>query len=213
MRPRAVCSAISIHPGEADCGGSSAAADPGDRQRGPEGAVARFCRAVFADRPRVDPARAAAARLAAAGVPFASLGAATGRADRHRPVVPLVCRSRHRGPGVERHHLYEEPRPAVERRDCGEVSRRGARRQAGQGVVVGRAFLGRRHLAGSLGQPEELPPEDGAGTRPARDAMPRAIFTASGAGTTPMPRPPTPTPGCSARAAARKPGCASWATR
>ena len=62
--------------------------------------------ALHADRAGVDPAGAAAAGAVAAGLLFDSLGAATGRADRHRPIVPLVCRAGDRGTGVERDELH-----------------------------------------------------------------------------------------------------------
>ena len=51
------------------------------------------------------------------------------------------------------------------------------------------------------------PPEDRAG---AAGAMPSATSMARSAGTTRIPRPPTRTPGCSARAPARRPSSATW---
>src|SRR5712671_6591209 len=52
--------------------------------------------------------------------------------------------------------LHQEPRPPAGRRYRSSVSRRGAGAGQGQGVAVERAFLGRRHVAGSLGEPEKL---------------------------------------------------------
>jgi transposase len=46
----------------------------------------------------------------------------------------------------------------------------------------------------------------------AAGAMPSVTSTASGDATTRTPRPPTPTHACSARAAARRPSSATWAT-
>ena len=66
--------------------------------------------------------------------------------------------------------------------------------QQGQGIVVERTFLGRRHPVGGLGQPEEFPPEGRLG-RPAGGAQRRARLHGERAGTTRTPRPPTPTPG------------------
>jgi transposase len=54
-------------------------------------------------------------------------------------------------------------------------------------------------------------PKDGADEPPAAAAMTAGTSTASGDATTPMPRPPTARRGCSARAPARRPSCASWA--
>jgi transposase len=56
-------------------------------------------------------------------------------------------------------------------------------------------------------------PRTARAPRPVRGAMARATFTASAARTTPTLRPPMATRGCFARGRARKPGCASWATR
>src|SRR5271169_5953889 len=100
-------------PWETGSVGSSAAADSRDRQRGAASAFGRVRQALLGDRPGVDPARAADAGLAVAGLLFDPLGTAIGRADRLRPVVSLVCRARHRGPGVGRHHLHQKPRPAA----------------------------------------------------------------------------------------------------
>jgi hypothetical protein len=49
-----------------------------------------------------------------------------------------------------------EPRPPAGGRYRSSVSRRGLGAGQGQGVAVERAFLGRRHVAGSLGEPEKL---------------------------------------------------------
>ena len=55
-------------------------------------------------------------------------------------------------------------------------------------------------------------PKDGAGEPPAGGRQRRAgTSTASSGATTPMPRPPMPRRGCSARARARRPSSASWA--
>ena len=54
-----------------------------DRQCRARIAVWRVSKALFADRPRIDPAGAAAARIAAAGILFDPLGVAIGRTDRH----------------------------------------------------------------------------------------------------------------------------------
>ena len=58
-------------------------------------------------------------------------------------------------------------------------------------------------------------PKDEAGDGPpatAADATPSATSTARSARTTRTPRPPIPTRGCTARAAARRPSSATWAT-
>ena len=57
-------------------------------------------------------------------------------------------------------------------------------------------------------------PKDGGGIRHrdrAAAAMPSATSMARSARTTRIPRPPTPTPGCSAKAPARRPSSATWA--
>jgi transposase len=54
-------------------------------------------------------------------------------------------------------------------------------------------------------------PKDGADEPPEVAAMPAATSMVNGAPMTATARLPTRTPGCSARAAARKPSCASWA--
>ena len=59
-------------------------------------------------------------------------------------------------------------------------------------------------------------PKDGGGKPPsgkgqAAGAMPSATSMARSARTTRIPRPPTPTPGCSARAPARRPSSVTWA--
>ena len=162
----------------------------------------------------LDPAGAAAAGVAAAGVLFDPFGAAIGGADRLQPAVPLVRRARHRRRGVGRHHLHQEPRPAAGGRDRREVPRRGAGAAEGQGAAVDRAFLGRRHADGGLGQHEELPAERrlGHAARPRaqrRAGLPRRAAHA----TRRTPRPPIPRPGSIARGGARRRGCASWAMR
>ena len=175
----------------------------------------RFRRAVFAARAGVDPAGAAAAGAAAAGLLLDPLGAAAGRADRVRPAVPLVCRARHGRPGVGRDDLHQEPRPPAGGRGGGEVPGRGAGAAQGQAAVVERALLGRRHAAGGLGQPEELPARRTAsGDPPGRwGATASATSAARSGATTRMPRPPTPTRGSTARAGQGGASSASWATR
>ena len=194
-------------------GGSSAAGDPGHCERGAEVAVARFRRAVLADRAGVDPAGAAAAGVAAAGVLFDPLGAATGRADRHRPAVPLVRRAGHRRSGVGRHHLHQEPRPAAGRRGGGEVPRRGAGARQGQGPVVERAFLGRRHAAGGLGQHQELPPQGRLGQPPDPGRNGEHDFRGEKRSNDTHASTTDPMPGCSARAGQGGEARASWAMR
>ena len=61
--------------------------------------------------------------------------------------------------------------------------------------------------------PKSFPRKTARASLPARDATAGATFTASVARTTPTPRPPTLTRGCFARGRARRPDCASWATR
>ena len=84
------------------------------------------------------------------------LGAPIGRADRHRSVVSLVCRARHRGCGVGRHNVQQEPRPAARWRAGGQVSRRRVVATSGQAAAVERSLLGRRDIVGGLGQRQEL---------------------------------------------------------
>jgi transposase len=55
-------------------------------------------------------------------------------------------------------------------------------------------------------------PRDGADQPPAAAATRSGTSMASGGATTRTPRPPTPRRGCAARARAKRPGCASWAT-
>ena len=123
-------------------------------------------RALFADRPRVDPAGTVDAGVAAAGVLFDPLGTATGRADRLRSVVPLVRWAGDRGPGVGRHHLHQEPRPAARRRH---------RRQFLAAVLAHdkvKALLSSEHFSvdGTLleawASPKSFRPKDGSGDPP-----------------------------------------------
>ena len=80
-------------------------------------------------------------------------------------------------------------------------------------LLVGRAFLGRRHADPGLGvSMKSFRPKDGSGEPPApgpqrRARLPRRAADQRHA----TPRPPTPRPGCSARAKARRPSSASWA--
>jgi len=90
-----------------------------------------------------------------------------------------------------------------------EEARQQRRQQRRAGTVLSkdladriRAFQRRRHPNRGLGEPQEFP----AGRNRERD------FTARSAATRPTPRPPIPTPGSTARAAARRPGSAIWAT-
>ena len=136
-----------------------------------------------------------------------SAGAATGRADRLRPAVSLVCRARHRGPGLGRHDLHQEPRPAAGRRGGAEVSRRGAVAREGQGLLSSDHFSVDGTLLEAWASPKSFRPKDGRAPRPAPGATARATFTASAARTTRTLRPPMPMPACSARGRARKPGC------
>src|SRR5271169_1737651 len=50
---------------------------------------------------------------------------AIGRSARPRPAVSLVCRARHRGPGMGCHDLHQKPRPAAGGRGGRAVSRGG----------------------------------------------------------------------------------------
>ncbi len=88
---------------------------------GAGGAVGRVRGALFRDGAAVGAAGEIAAGDAAAGLLLGALGAATDGADRVRPVVPLVCRHRHRRSGVGPFELLEEPRPAAGRRDRRQV--------------------------------------------------------------------------------------------
>lgn len=48
----------------------------------------------------------------------------------------------------------------------GPISRGDAVERQGQGLVVERSFLRRRHVAGGLGERQELSPKDGSGEPP-----------------------------------------------
>ena len=198
-------------PGAAGAGRSSAAGHPGGGERSAGRAVGGVRPALRPSGPAVDPAREAAAGVAAAGVLFDPLGAPADGAARVRPPVPLVRRARDRGPGVGRLDLLQEPRPPARGRGGGALPRHGAGAARGQAPAFGRPLLRRRHPDPGLGEHEELPPEGRSGRAAGRaGATTAAISTASGGATRPMPRPPTPKPGCSAKARARRPGSASW---
>ena len=172
-----------------------------------------FQQLYAAERPALDRAGEAAAGPAAAGVLLGPLRAAADGAAGLQPLVPLVRRARRRRPGLGRDGVHQEPRPAARGRDRGQVPARGARAAQGQGAPVGRALLGRRHADPGLGVDEELPAEGRLrASRRRRAATASATSTASSGPTTPTPRPPIPRPGCSARAKARRPSSASWAT-
>ena len=82
-------------------------------------------------------------------------------------------------------------------------------------AVVERALLGRRHADRGVGQHEEFCAEGRQPPPKAREpaavgATPSATSMARNARTTHIPRPPTPTPGCFAKAPARRPSSATW---
>ena len=181
------------------------------------GVVAGVRQLVCARRTAVDPAGAAAAGAAAAGVLHGALGAAADGATRLQSAVPLVRRALGGRCGVGCDGVLQEPRPAARWRYRGQVLCRRAEPAAGAQAALQRALLGRRHADRGLGQHEELRSE---GRR--RSAV--AAVRGGGGGrnaernfhgekrrTTRIPRPPTPTRACSAKAPARKPSSATWA--
>ena len=205
-------------PGEAHPAGPSAAGDPRDRQRDAGDALARIRRALRVGRAGLDPAGAAFARVAVAGVLLDPLGAPAGRADRVRHAVPLVRGPWRRRPGVGRHDVHQEPRPAAGRRRGGQVPGRRAGPPPRQGAALDRALLGRRHAAGAWASAKSFRPKGGArdGSGPPDAGMGATASKTSAAGgapTTRTRRPPTRTRGFTARAGARRQGSASWATR
>ena len=185
-------------------------------RRGAAGAVADVRRALCARRPAVDPAGAAVAGAAAAGVLHGALGAAVDGATRLQSVVPLVRRALDGRSGVGCDRVLQEPGSAARRRYRGQVLCQRAEPAAGAQAAVQRALLGRRHADRGLGQHEELRAEGrrqsaiGQRRGEAAGAMPSATSMARSARTTRIPRPPTPTPACSAKAPARRPSSATW---
>ena len=96
-----------------------------------------------------------------------------------------------------------------------EVPRRRAGAAEGQGAAVERAFLGGRHVAGGVGEHQELPAE--GRLRPAagcRAQWGAETSTARSAATTRMPPPPMPDARLYTQGrAARRRSSASWAMR
>ena len=162
----------------------------------------------------VDPPGAIAAGAAAASVLHGALGTAVDGATRLQSVVPLVRRVVGGRCGVGCNRILQEPRPAARRRHRGQVHDQRAEPATSARAALQRALLGRRHADRGLGQHEEfLCPRMAASRHPgkaAADATPSATSMARNARTTRIPRPPTPMPGCSARAPARRPSSATW---
>ena len=117
---------------------------------------------------------------------FDPIGAATDRTDRLRYAVSLVCRSRIDDP-VWDASTFSKNRDrlltAIAQEFLAAVCRRGQR------PALERAFLGRRHPVGGLGQPKSFRAKDGSGEPPSAGRngepdFPRATKNATHASTT-----------------------------
>ena len=134
------------------------------------GAVAALREDVLGHRPAVDSAGAVAAGAAAAVALHGPQRAAADGRDRLQRAVSLVCRARDGRADLVADDLQQEPRPAAgERHRRARSSMRWSRRRATAGLLVGRAFHGRRDAAGGVGQPQELPARRTTGPTPPPD--------------------------------------------
>src|SRR5262245_8708000 len=87
---------VQLHsPGATRAGGSPAAADPGDGGRGAAGAVGRVRSTLSQDWAPIDPAREAAAGIAAAAAVLGAERTAADGAVGLQPALPLVRRPEH----------------------------------------------------------------------------------------------------------------------
>ena len=126
--------------------------------------VAALRSAVLDDRPAVDSAREAAARVAAADAVQHSERAAADGGARLQRAVSLVRGPEHGRSGVGCDDVHEESRPAARRRYRRRVLRGSARGDQARRLALGRALHRRRHAARGVGESEEFPTEGRAAT-------------------------------------------------
>ena len=196
--------------------GPSVAADPGDRKRGLGGSDGRVRGALSAAAgSALDPAGAAAAGDAAAGVLRHPLGASADGADGVRPSVPLV-----RGAGVDDpawdHSSFSKNRDRLLE---GEIAAKFLRAVLAQPRV--KRLLSSDHFSvdGTLIEAwasiKSFRRKDGGRQRHVRDraATPSATSTRRSAPTRRTAARPILRRGSTRRAMASRPGSATWATR
>src|SRR6202167_6175517 len=125
----------------------------------PEATVAAVQQDVRESGAPVDTAGAVVAGATVAAVVFGAERAAVDGRDGLQHFVPVVCGTEFGRSGVGRDGLHEEPRPVAGGGSGEGISGAGGGASAPEGLDLGRALYGGRHVTRSLGQLEEFSAE------------------------------------------------------